>query len=121
MLFEDYNKAMTQEKNIILTDALVGRVRALQKKQGNQSLMLRIAINGGGCQGFEYQITMDDHREDDDNIFEKDGITVLVDDVSLDLLDGATIDFIDEMAGAAFKIINPNAKSSCGCGTSFAV
>jgi iron-sulfur cluster insertion protein len=112
---------MSHEKHIILTDGLVARVRAIREKQGNQDLMLRVAVNGGGCQGFEYAFSLDDSRADDDVVFEKDGVTVLIDEMSLGLLDGSTIDFVDELAGAAFKISNPNAKSSCGCGTSFSL
>lgn len=121
MIFPPYNKGMSSEKQVTLTDSLVGRVRALQQTQGNQSLMLRVAVNGGGCQGFEYSFALETARAADDAAFEKDGVTVLIDEMSLDLLAGSTIDFVDEMAGAAFKIQNPNAKSNCGCGTSFSI
>lgn len=109
------------EKQVTLTDGLVARVRALQESQGNQSLMLRVAVNGGGCQGFEYVYGLESTAGPDDRLFEKDGVAVVIDDMSLDLLNGSTIDFVDEMAGAAFKIRNPNAKSNCGCGTSFSI
>jgi iron-sulfur cluster insertion protein len=84
-------------------------------------LMLRVAVTGGGCSGFQYNFTLDDTRLDDDLAIERDGATVLVDPVSLDFLKGAEIDFTDDLIGAAFKINNPNASSSCGCGTSFSV
>lgn len=111
----------TQTHDIILSDALVKRVRELQTRQNNPGLMLRVGVLGGGCQGFEYRFTPETAREDDDHIFEKDGVRVLVDEMSLDLLRGATIDFVDDLVGASFKVHNPNAKSSCGCGTSFSV
>jgi iron-sulfur cluster assembly accessory protein len=83
--------------------------------------MLRIAVTGGGCSGFQYNFTIDDTRLDDDLAVERDGATVLIDPVSLDFLKGAEIDFTDDLIGQAFKINNPNATSSCGCGTSFSV
>lgn len=83
--------------------------------------MLRVAVTGGGCSGFQYNFAIDDVRMDDDLVVERDGATVLIDPVSLDFLNGAEIDFVDDMIGQAFKINNPNATSSCGCGTSFSV
>ncbi len=84
-------------------------------------VMLRLAVTGGGCSGFQYNFTLDDTRMDDDFVIARDGATVLVDPMSLDFLNGAEIDFVDDLIGAAFKVNNPNATSSCGCGTSFAV
>ena len=83
--------------------------------------MLRVAVTGGGCSGFQYNFTIDDTQMDDDLVIARDGATVLVDPMSLDFLKGAEIDFVDDLIGAAFKINNPNATSSCGCGTSFSV
>jgi iron-sulfur cluster insertion protein len=83
--------------------------------------MLRLAVTGGGCSGFQYNFALDDARMDDDLVIERDGATVLIDPVSLDFLKGAEIDFTNDLIGAAFKVINPNAASSCGCGTSFSV
>jgi iron-sulfur cluster insertion protein len=83
--------------------------------------MLRVAVTGGGCSGFQYDFCLDDARAEDDLLIEEAGARVLIDPVSLDFLKGAEIDFIDEMIGTAFKIKNPNATSSCGCGTSFSV
>jgi iron-sulfur cluster assembly accessory protein len=83
--------------------------------------MLRLAVTGGGCSGFQYNFTIDDARLDDDLVVERDGATVLIDPVSLDFLKGAEIDFTNDLIGAAFKVNNPNAQSSCGCGTSFSV
>ncbi|MBI3678288.1 MAG: iron-sulfur cluster insertion protein ErpA [Proteobacteria bacterium] len=84
-------------------------------------VMLRVAVTGGGCSGFQYNFALDDARADDDLVIERDGAVVLVDAVSLDFLKGAEIDFVDDLIGAAFKVNNPNATSSCGCGTSFSV
>ena len=83
--------------------------------------MLRLAVTGGGCSGFSYNFALDDVRMDDDIVVERDGAIVLIDPVSLDFLNGAEIDFSDDLIGAAFKVNNPNAQSSCGCGTSFSV
>jgi len=83
--------------------------------------MLRVAVTGGGCSGFQYNFTIDDAKMDDDLVVARDGATVLIDPMSLDFLKGAEIDFVDDLIGAAFKINNPNATSSCGCGTSFSV
>jgi iron-sulfur cluster assembly accessory protein len=82
---------------------------------------LRVIVNGGGCQGFEYAFDFAHEKAADDVLFEKDGVKLVIDETSLELLDGAEIDFVDELAGAAFKIRNPNAQSTCGCGTSFSV
>jgi iron-sulfur cluster insertion protein len=86
-----------------------------------QPAMLRVAVTGGGCSGFQYNFALDDNRADDDLVLERDGATVLIDPMSLDFLRGAEIDFVDDLIGAAFKINNPNAQSSCGCGTSFSI
>jgi iron-sulfur cluster assembly accessory protein len=83
--------------------------------------MLRVAVTGGGCSGFQYSFTLDDAQADDDMMIEREGATVLVDPMSLDFLKGAELDFVDDLIGAAFKVNNPNATSSCGCGTSFSV
>ncbi len=83
--------------------------------------MLRVAVNGGGCSGFQYDFDITTDINPDDLVIEKSGVKVLVDDVSLTFMGGAEIDFAEELIGAAFKINNPNATASCGCGTSFSV
>ena len=108
-------------RTLVLTENAARRVKALRKAEGNEALMLRISVSGGGCSGFQYAFSFDDTRTDDDLVFGRDGVTVVVDDVSLDLLSGAEIDFVEELIGASFQIRNPNASSSCGCGTSFAI
>jgi iron-sulfur cluster assembly accessory protein len=96
------------------------RIGEILKAEEAQT-MLRIAVTGGGCSGFQYNFTLDDTKMDDDLVVIREGATVLVDPVSLDFLKGAEIDFVDDLIGASFKINNPNATSSCGCGTSFSV
>ncbi|HEY3639312.1 MAG TPA: iron-sulfur cluster insertion protein ErpA [Rhizomicrobium sp.] len=83
--------------------------------------MLRVAVTGGGCSGFQYNFVIETEKLDDDLVLERDGAVVLVDPVSLDFLKGAELDFVDDLIGAAFKLNNPNATSSCGCGTSFSI
>ncbi len=106
---------------VTLTDNFVKRLKELRIQQNAPDLCLRIQVNGGGCQGFEYAFKPDTVQNDDDHVFEKDGVAVLVDDVSLPFLENAEIDYVDDLIGAHFKINNPNATSSCGCGTSFSV
>ena len=84
-------------------------------------MMLRVAVEGGGCSGFQYQFDLVDAANQDDIRVERDGSAALVDEMSLVLLKGSEIDFVDELAGAEFRIRNPNAKSSCGCGVSFSI
>ncbi|MGE0750859.1 MAG: iron-sulfur cluster insertion protein ErpA [Variibacter sp.] len=83
--------------------------------------MLRVSVEGGGCSGFQYKFDMERERGDDDVVIQNNGATVLVDSVSAPYLAGAEIDFVDDLIGAAFKINNPNATASCGCGTSFSI
>jgi iron-sulfur cluster insertion protein len=86
-----------------------------------QPTALRLAVTGGGCSGFQYNFALDDAQLDDDLLVEKNGARVLIDPVSLDFLAGAEIDFTDELIGQTFKVNNPNATASCGCGTSFTI
>jgi iron-sulfur cluster assembly accessory protein len=83
--------------------------------------MLRLSVEGGGCSGFQYRFDMDRAQAPDDVIVRRDGATVLIDQVSLQFLAGSEIDFVDDLIGASFRVNNPNAKASCGCGTSFAL
>jgi iron-sulfur cluster assembly accessory protein len=83
--------------------------------------MLRLSVEGGGCSGFQYRFDMDRAQAPDDVIVQRDGATVLIDQVSLQFLAGSEIDFVDDLIGASFRVNNPNAKASCGCGTSFAL
>jgi iron-sulfur cluster insertion protein len=103
-----------------LSDRAAKRISAILSKESGGT-MLRLAVTGGGCSGFQYNFALDEARMDDDLVLTKDGATVLIDPVSLDFLTGAEIDFTDDLIGQAFKINNPNATASCGCGTSFSV
>ena len=102
-----------------VTDRAFARLAEINDAAGN-ARALRVAVEGGGCSGFQYDIKLDDPAEDD-LILEKDGQKVLVDSVSLPFLTDAIIDFSDELIGARFVVVNPNATSSCGCGTSFSI
>ena len=105
---------------IMLTEAAAGRLAALSKAEGHP-VMLRVAVEGGGCSGFQYRFDLVETAQPEDLRIETDGQAALVDEMSLILLKGAQIDFIDELAGAEFKVRNPNARSSCGCGVSFSI
>jgi len=83
--------------------------------------MLRVTVSGGGCSGFQYAFAFDDNKTEDDLCFSRDGVTVIIDTISLEYLQGSEIDYVDDLIGSAFRIHNPNATASCGCGTSFAV
>jgi iron-sulfur cluster insertion protein len=105
---------------ITISDRAARRIAQILKAE-TQPTALRLAVTGGGCSGFQYNFALDDAQLDEDLVLEKDGAKVLIDPVSLDFLAGAEIDFTDDMIGQAFKVNNPNATSSCGCGTSFSV
>ncbi|HEX2580962.1 MAG TPA: iron-sulfur cluster insertion protein ErpA [Dongiaceae bacterium] len=109
------------ERAIAITPNAAKRIAYLRTQEGDQELMLRLAVSGGGCSGFQYGFSFDKHSNGDDHIFERDGVRIVVDDTSLDLLNGAEIDFVEDLIGASFQVRNPNATSSCGCGNSFAV
>ncbi len=102
-----------------VTDRAFARLAEINEAAGDDKA-LRVAVEGGGCSGFQYDIKLDEVREDD-LVLEKDGVKVVVDPVSLPFLQNATIDFSQELIGARFVIDNPNATSSCGCGTSFSI
>ena len=106
---------------IILTDNAVNKVRELIAEEDNTDLKLRAFVTGGGCSGFQYGFTFDEIINDDDFIIEKEGIKLLVDSMSFQYLIGAEIDYVDSPDGAQFTIKNPNATTTCGCGSSFSV
>ena len=105
---------------VTLTERAASRIADVLRKEA-AGAMLRVAVNGGGCSGFQYAFDITQERQDDDLVIERNGAVVLVDTVSLDFLRGASIDFVNDLIGQSFKINNPNATASCGCGTSFAV
>ena len=105
---------------VSLTDRAAKRIAAILKEEPAPAV-LRVAVTGGGCSGFQYDFLLDNAKAEDDLVIEKAGATVVIDSTSLDFLRGSEIDFVTEMIGASFKINNPNATASCGCGTSFSV
>ena len=105
---------------ITVSASAAQRINQILAKEG-AGKMLRVSVNGGGCSGFQYDFDIVDAREDDDLVIERDGATVLVDPISIEYMRGSEIDFVNELIGAAFKVKNPNATASCGCGTSFSI
>ena len=112
--------AMTDVQDIALTEAAAARVAAIAERQGKKPI-LRLAVDGGGCAGFQYRFGLADEIEAGDLAVEQDGVTLVVDEVSLDLVRGSAVDFVESLGGAAFQVRNPNAASGCGCGTSFSI
>jgi iron-sulfur cluster insertion protein len=108
------------EPQIQLTTSAARRVAWIAERQGKPAL-LRLAVDGGGCAGFTYKFELADAALDDDTIAETDGVRLVVDPISLDLVRGSAVDFVEDLGGAAFKVTNPNAASGCGCGSSFSV
>jgi iron-sulfur cluster assembly accessory protein len=105
---------------VTLTDRAARRINEIMAAEPTGS-MLRISVNGGGCSGFQYGFDVDRSRQADDVVVERDGATVLVDEMSLQYMDGSVIDFVDDLIGQSFKIENPQATAGCGCGTSFSI
>ena len=104
-----------------LSASAAKRVAWLLEQEGQPGLMLRVSVSGGGCSGFQYGFSLDDTVNPDDRTFERDGVTAVIDEVSLDLLAGSEVDYVEELVGASFQVKNPNATSSCGCGASFSI
>ncbi|MBL41373.1 MAG: iron-sulfur cluster insertion protein ErpA [Rhodospirillaceae bacterium] len=104
-----------------MTPNAVKRVSFLMKSEAEDSSMLRVTVSGGGCAGFQYSFSFSDEKTDDDVLIKQDGITIVTDNISLLYLAGSQIDYTEDLVGSAFSITNPNAKSSCSCGTSFSV
>lgn len=103
----------------IFTDSAAAKVRELIEEEGNTDLKLRVFVTGGGCSGFQYGFTFDEEAAEDDTQLEKNGVTLLVDPMSYQYLVGAEIDYTEGLEGSQFVIRNPNAQSTCGCGSSF--
>jgi len=106
--------------DITVTERAARRIGEILRAEPSGA-MLRLSVQGGGCSGFQYRFDVDRDRGDDDAVISRDGVTVLVDPVSLQYLAGSEIDFVDDLIGASFKVNNPKAKASCGCGTSFSL
>ncbi len=109
------------ENLLVFTDAAALKVKALMEDEGNPNLKLRVFVSGGGCSGFQYGFTFDENEGDDDTRVDKQGVSLLIDPMSYQYLEGAEIDYKDDVNGAQFVIRNPNATTTCGCGSSFSV
>lgn len=112
---------MTRDEAVMLSDSAAKRIAFLVAEEASPDVKLRIAVSGGGCSGFQYGFSFDDAVNSDDRLFAKGEAVVVIDETSLELLQGSVIDYVEDLAGAAFQIRNPNAQSSCGCGNSFSV
>jgi iron-sulfur cluster insertion protein len=106
---------------LLVTDQAVHKVKRLLEEEGNPALRLRVFVTGGGCSGFQYGFTFDELMADDDTLIEKDGVGVLVDSLSIQYLAGSEVDYSEGLEGSRFVIRNPNATTTCGCGSSFSV
>lgn len=113
--------AQQDDGSLVFTDAAALKVKELIEDEDNEALKLRVFVSGGGCSGFQYGFTFDENIEEGDTLIKKQGVTLLVDPMSVLYLMGAEIDFSDDIEGAQFVIRNPNATTTCGCGNSFAV
>ncbi|MEQ8653322.1 MAG: iron-sulfur cluster insertion protein ErpA [Kiloniellales bacterium] len=109
------------DPRVVLTRNAAKRVAELAASEGDSDLKLRLAVSGGGCSGFQYGFSFDEEVKADDHIFETDGVQLVIDEISLEFLQGAEVDFVEELIGSSFQVRNPQATSSCGCGTSFAI
>jgi iron-sulfur cluster insertion protein len=103
------------------TDSAAIKVKALVEEEKNPNLKLRVSVDGGGCSGFQYGFAFDENVNEDDTVIEKHGATMLVDVTSMQYLNGSEVDYLEGLEGARFVVNNPNAKSTCGCGSSFSV
>ncbi len=110
-----------EQAPVIMTDAAAAKVKKLIEEEGNPDLKLRVVVSGGGCSGFQYGFEFDEKVNDNDIQVEKDGVTMLVDTMSQQYLGGAEVDYLEGLEGSRFVINNPNAKSTCGCGSSFSI
>jgi len=104
---------------LLFTDTAANKVRDLIEEEGNPNLKLRVFVQGGGCSGFQYGFTFDEDVNEDDTVMQRNGVSLLIDSMSFQYLVGAQIDYKDDLQGAQFVISNPNATSTCGCGSSF--
>ena len=111
----------TQIDDITLSPAAAARVRWIAERKGGTEPALRLAVDGGGCSGFTYRFGLAETIDGDDIIAETDGVKLVVDPVSIDLVRGCVVDFVDSLGGSSFKVENPNAASGCGCGSSFSI
>ena len=113
---EEYTPSVLQ-----LTERAVAKVKHLMEEEANDDLKLRVFVTGGGCSGFQYGFTFDELAEEDDTLVEKEGVVVLVDPLSYQYIEGAELDYIEGLEGSRFVVSNPNASTTCGCGSSFSI
>jgi iron-sulfur cluster insertion protein len=106
---------------IRLTESAAGRVQFLIDGEGKPGMMLRLSVSGGGCSGFQYNFALESDHNPDDRIFDSHGVKLVIDETSLELLQGSEVDFVEDLVGASFVVRNPKATSTCGCGSSFSV
>ena len=111
---------MTRTDDLTLSPAAAKRIAAIGAQEG-RPLMLRVAVEGGGCSGFQYKFDVERAQAEDDLVISREGAVVLVDPASVPFLAGSEVDFVDDLIGASFRVVNPNATASCGCGTSFSI
>ena len=114
-------KGFDQTTPLVFSDQAAKKVRSLVMEEENENLRLRVFVSGGGCSGFEYGFTFDDEVEDDDIEVENSGVSLVVDALSFEYLAGSSIDYLEDLQGSRFVVINPNAASTCGCGNSFSI
>ncbi|GAC88498.1 iron-sulfur (Fe-S) cluster assembly protein YadR/YfhF [Gluconobacter thailandicus NBRC 3257] len=120
--FRNQERAMSDTPTFTMSASAAARILEIISAQPEpEGLALRVAVLAGGCNGFQYQFKLDRTKNEDDVLIERDGATVYVDETSLDLLEGAELEFVDKLMGAHFTVTNPNAASACGCGTSFSL
>ena len=113
---EEYTQSVLQ-----LTERAVAKVKHLMEEEANDDLKLRVFVTGGGCSGFQYGFTFDELAEEDDTLVEKEGVVVLVDPLSYQYIEGAELDYTEGLEGSRFVVSNPNASTTCGCGSSFSI
>ena len=111
----------TTGPRVSLTESAAKRIAELKVQENVPNAFLRLSVSGGGCSGFQYGFSFDDERHEDDAVFERNGVGLVIDTTSLELVSGAEIDFVEDLMGASFQVRNPNASSSCGCGKSFSI
>ncbi len=114
------SETLTAPSSISVSERAARRIGQILKSEG-EGAMLRVSVEGGGCSGFQYKFDVERNRTDDDLAIERDGVTVLVDSTSVPFLAGSELDYVDDLIGASFRVTNPNATASCGCGTSFSI
>ena len=115
------NTVTEMQDPLLFTDSAAQKVKQLIEEEGNADLKLRVFVSGGGCSGFQYGFTFDESINDGDTVIEKNGVTMVVDGMSLQYLVGGSVDYIEGLEGSRFLVTNPNATATCGCGSSFSI